>query len=193
MSATGEDRFRAQFYAVLAHLYADAPDGAFLRALAAAEHLPGAGGFVAAWNELVAASGTATPDVVAQEYCDLFVGVGTPEVNLHASHWRNGAMHGKALAQARAELAALGLARQSQAAMVEDHLAALCETMRILIEREQPLPAAAQHTFFERHLAPWVFACCEAMRHSEAARYYARVAAFTSEFMALERDALAME
>jgi TorA maturation chaperone TorD len=100
------------------------------------------------------------------------------------------------LAEVRTTLAELGLARMPDVAMVEDHLAAMCETMRLLIAGDATvLPAAlpVQKRFFERHLAPWVFACCAAIASASLANYYRAVAQFTDHFLALERDAFAME
>jgi len=193
---TAEDRARADFYALLARLYADGPDRSLLDAIAGAERISGDGLFAAAWNRLVEASGAMDADAAAQEYTDLFVGVGKSEVNLHASHWRVGAMMERPLVELRSDLAALGLARRPEVTMLEDHLSALCETMRLLIEGGGGTPAsdpARQRAFFERHLASWVFDCCTAIRESAIANYYVHVAEFTDKFMALDRDALAMD
>src|SRR5437867_1270450 len=129
-----EDQARADLYAVLARLYADAPDAGFLKALATAERMSGIDNPLAsAWNRLADASAAMDPDAAAQEYTDLFIGVGKCEVNLHASHWLTGFMMEKPLADLRTVLASLGLGRKGAATMLEDHLAALCETMRIMI------------------------------------------------------------
>ena len=80
--------------------------------------------------------------------------------------------------------------------MVEDHLSALCETMRLLItghDQQKRVPVATQRAFFEGHIASWVFACCTAIQKSAIANYYARVGEFTEKYMALDRDALAMD
>jgi TorA maturation chaperone TorD len=71
-----EDRARADFYAVLAALYADAPDAELLRKLGAAEMLPPveSGTLPQAWNRLVEACRAMDPDAARQEYVDLFVG-----------------------------------------------------------------------------------------------------------------------
>jgi TorA maturation chaperone TorD len=135
-------------------------------------------------------------EAAMQEYTDLFIGVGKCEVNLHASHWLTGYMMEKPLAQLRSELAGLGLARRSDVVMVEDHLCALCETMRLLIaghDDREPASVATQRAFFDRHIASWIFACCSAIRESAIANYYVRVAEFTEQHMALDRDALAMD
>ena len=100
------------------------------------------------------------------------------------------------LAELRAELAALGLGRRAGVTMLEDHVSALFETMRLLIagsDGRAPAPVATQRAFFERHIGSWAFACCAAIRETTIANYYARVAEFTEQFMALDRDALAMD
>ena len=191
-----EDRGRADFYALLARLYADPPDAALLATIGGADALGGDTPFARAFDRLVAASGAMEAEAAAQEYTDLFVGVGKSEINLHASHWLAGAMMEKPLVALRTDLAALGLARRPDVTMVEDHLSALCETMRLLIagqDERRPAPVAAQRAFFERHIASWAFACCTAMRECTIANYYACVAELTEQYMALDRDALAMD
>ncbi|MEO5764484.1 MAG: molecular chaperone TorD family protein [Casimicrobiaceae bacterium] len=150
----------------------------------------------AAWNRLLDASLVMDVDAGRQEYDDLFVGVGKCEVNLHGSHWRVGFMMEKPLAALRGELAALGLARKGEATMLEDHVAALCETMRLLIVGDaarRAAPIEVQRNFFQTQLSPWIFGCCAAIEQSSLANYYARVAEFTTLFMAVERDSLAMD
>ena len=100
------------------------------------------------------------------------------------------------LVELRNELARLGLARRPDVAMVEDHLSALFETMRLLIaghEDREPAPVATQRAFFERYIVPWVFSCCSAMKQCTIANYYQRVAEFAEQYIALDRDALAMD
>jgi TorA maturation chaperone TorD len=193
---TPEDRGRADFYALLARLYAAAPDRPLLQAIAQAPPLPGDGPIASAWQRLTAASGAMDAEAAEQEHTDLFIGVGKSEVNLHASHWIAGAMMERPLAELRAELAALGLGRRAGVTVLEDHLSALFETMRLLVagnDGRPPAPVATQRAFFERHIGSWAFLCCAAIRETTIANYYARVAEFTEQFMALDRDALAME
>ena len=193
-----EDQARADCYAVIARLLAGPPDRAFLSMLADAPRLPDDGGMplAAAWNRLLDASGAMDVDAACQEYDDLFIGVGRSEVNLHGSHWRSGFMMEKPLADLRTELARLGLARKGEATMVEDHLAALCETMRLLVAGDlarRSAPLDTQRNFFQKHLCSWVFDCCAAIEQSSLANYYRRVAEFVHLFMAVERDSLAMD
>jgi TorA maturation chaperone TorD len=194
-----EDQARADVYAVLARLYADAPDESFLKTLAAAERMPDGAGrnrFAAAWNRLLDASGAMDPEAAAQEYTDLFIGVGKCEINLHGSHWIAGFMIEKPLVELRSDLVTLKIARKEAATLLEDHFSALFETMRLLITGDADRPPAAiedQRNFCRKRLLSWAFACCAAIEKSSLANYYRRVAELTDQFLALERDSLAMD
>jgi TorA maturation chaperone TorD len=192
-----EDQARAEFYALLGRLFSAAPDAAVLAALGASETWPDEGGdpLADAWNRLVLASRAMDAEAAEQEHTDLFVGVGKAECNLHASYWMRDAAE-PPLAAIRGEFAGLGLARRHGSALYEDHLAALFETMRILIcgaDGRPPTPIAVQRDFFNRWIGPWALDCCAAVTQSQIANYYRCVAQFTCLFLAVERDSLAIE
>lgn len=192
-----EDQVRVNFYAVLAALYADAPTPSLLRSIGAAEPLADAesGSLPHAWNRLLDACRAMDAEAAAQEYVDLFVGTGRSEVNLHGSHWLAGFMMEKPLVALREDLARLRLGRLPRSTLVEDHVAALFETMRRLIEGDEASPPAGvdeQQGFFERHIGPWIFDCCNAIKGCSLANFYVRVAEFTEIFMAIERDSFAI-
>jgi len=199
-----EDAARADFYALLARLFADAPDASLLAQIAAAAPLAPAAHagdpgdperLAAAWDALRSASAAMDAEAARDEHQALFVGVGRSEVSLYASHYL-ARESGRPLAEIRATLARLGLARLPGSSEFEDHLAAELETMRMLVaggDGRAPASIAEQRAFFEQHLAPWVFACCTAIRDSAIANYYRRVAEFVSLFLALERDSFAIE
>jgi TorA maturation chaperone TorD len=196
-----EDQARANFYALLARLYGAPPDAALLASIAAAEALPVVGesgtahDLAASWGALLAASAATDAAAVAEEYQSLFIGVGKSEVSLHAAGYL--ASTGKSpLAELRATLARLGLGRQAGVNVYEDHLAAICETMRVLIGGApgiEPCAVAQQREFFAVYVASWITPCCNAIKNSPIANYYHRVAEFTEFFMAIERDSLAIE
>ena len=197
-----EDQARADFYALLCRLYGAAPDAALLAAIAGADELPpapesGAGhDFAEAWHALIAASAAMVPEAAAAEYQELFIGVGQSEVDLHGSAYAKGASGKPLLVDIREALVPLGLARQAGSTMFEDHLAAVCETMRVLITGAggaEVFAVAQQRRFFDNNIAPWVFACCNAIKAKTVANYYRRVAQLTASFMALERDSFAIE
>jgi len=197
MELTPEDEARAQIYALLSRLYASGPDAALLSALGRSEPWANADAhpLAAAWNSLVLASGAMDADAAAQEYTDLFVGVGKSEVDLHASHWLTAPAIERPLVALRADLARMGLARRARVVLYEDHLSVLCETMRMLVAGDgerAPSPITVQRAFFDRHIGSWVFACCTAITECQLANYYKRVGELTSLYMAVERDSLAM-
>ena len=192
-----EDQARADIYAVLARLFSAAPDAPVLAALGASDLWPEdpEHPIADAWNRLVLASRAMDAEAAEQEYTDLFIGVGKAECNLHASYWMPVALP-RPLVGVRQELAELGLARRDESALYEDHLGALCETMRILIagaDGRRPADLATQRRFFERWIEPSAFSCCDAINASPIANYYGRVAEFTGLFLAVERDSLAIE
>jgi len=199
-----EDQARSEFYALLARLFADAPDASLLAAIAKAPALapsshegdggPG-DGLAEAWGALRAASAVMEPEAARDEFQTLFVGVGRSEVSLYASHYI-GPQSGRPLAQIRGTLAELGLARRPESSEFEDHLAVVLEIMRMLVAGDagrRPASIAEQQAFFERHLEPWASVCCNAISANSVANYYRRVAQFADRFLALERDSFAVE
>jgi TorA maturation chaperone TorD len=199
-----EDEARANFYALLARLFREAPDAALLRAIAGAPPLAPAVSVTAddnlayelagAWDELRAASERAGADATRDEYQALFIGVGRSEVSLYASHYL-GPQSGRPLAEIRASLAELGLARRPAESEFEDHLALVFETMRMLIAGDSNRPPAAiseQRRFFDRHVVTWTLKCCTAIDRSSVAIYYRSVAQFANRFIKVEEASFAI-
>ena len=191
-----EEQARANGYALLARLYSRAPDGALLRALGASERLPPTHGeWPVVYNRLADASSVMDADAADQEYTELFVGVGRSPVELHASHWLAHESN-RPLADLRGVLAGLGIARRHEATLMEDHLGALLETMRLLIGGAPGIARASlgvQRAFFVRWIDPWTMECCNAIDATSIANYYRRVAECTKVFLAIERDSFALE
>jgi TorA maturation chaperone TorD len=195
-----EDQSRADFYALLARLYAAEPDTALLRSIASADELQVDDGNVEgetlaeAWRGLIAASAVMDAEAAATEYLDLFIGVGASEVSPHASAYEKTPGR-QPLVEIRAALAALGLSRQPGNVLYEDHLAAVFATMRVLIAgagAPGEFTVEQQRDFFAAHVDPWVVSCCDAIYGRAIANYYKRVAQFTKAFMAIERDSFAI-
>lgn len=98
----------------------------------------------------------------------------------------------KPLAALRQDLAALGVARQPRAGLPEDHLGALCETMRLLVAGAPGRPAAPldrQCWFFRRHLEGWPLRCLADIEAAAPARFYRTVSGFVRAFLVLEQQA----
>ncbi len=192
---SGEDQARADLYALLSRLLLAAPDGALLDALAHADPILSEGGDPAleqAWEALSLASGVMDPDAVAEEFDALFISVGTPPVNPYGSRYLAGFMNDTPLAELRADLARFGIGRVRGVGEFEDHLGALCETMRVLITGAPGIarqPLARQQAFFEVHIAPWYERCLADISSAEGANYYRLVARLAGAFLAIEAEA----
>lgn len=190
----GEDQARADLYALAARLLLAPPDAALLAGLAAADPILGTHDerpLEDAWERLVLAAAVVDAAAVADEFAGLFVSLGTPPVNPYGSLYLSGFLNDTPLAQLRADLATLGLARAAGVAEFEDHLGALCETMRVLILSGRPLPR--QQAFFERHVAPWFARCLDDIARGPGANFYRVVAAYVAAFLTIEAQAFAAD
>lgn len=196
---TPEDQGRANFYALVSRLFADAPDAALLKAIGGSPPLASdddGASLPLAWSKLIAACSVMDAEAARDEYETLFIGVGKAPLNLHASHHLTGFMMEQPLADVRRSLATLGFARIEAQSMVEDHLASLCEVMRLLIVGADGLDGrdlSTQRVFFDAHLAPWYDACCTAIVKSPLANFYSVVAQFASSFLQVERNSFAID
>ncbi len=194
-----EDQARADWYALIARLLFSAPDDALLKAIANADSLPAHGADTPldlAWEELIAAASALEGAAVDEEYAALFISAGTPRINPYASFYLSGFLMEKPLASLRSDLAALGLARADKATELEDHLASLCETMRLLIIGApgwKPRSVQEQRSFFMKHIVPWYARCLNDIRQAEGANFYRKVADLAQAFFEIEYQAFEME
>lgn len=196
---TPEDQVRAHTYALLGALMSSPPSQDLLDTLATLElplenPLEDSGGsepaFAAAWRQLKIAAGRATAGSVRDEYQNLFVGLGRGEVMPYGSWYMTGFVMDKPLALLRADLAALGIERQSDVKEPEDHVAALCETMAMLVTDHQG--QHDQRRFFDSHLAPWVNSFFRDLQGAKSAAFYKAVAQFGDQFAEFESRYLSM-
>jgi TorA maturation chaperone TorD len=192
LSIPPEEQARANFYGLLARLFCAPPDAALLQTLAGAAGMEAEeGGIAEAWNELCGAAGAADPEAVRDEYDSVFVGTGKSPVTLYACAYSIRFSSEAPLAALRGELAALGLARREASSEPEDHIAALCETMRHLIA-VQERSLEAQSRFFKRWIGPAFEQLCNAIETQAATSFYKPVARFANAFLTLERNAFDM-
>lgn len=193
-----EEQARADIYALLARLLYAAPDASLLASLAGAGPAAGHANHPLdrAWERLALASGVMDPAAVTEEFNALFISVGNPQINPYGSLYLAGFLNEKPLARLRTDLARLGLARISPSGEMEDHLGALCETMRVLIagtRGRDPQPVACQRQFFDTHIAPWYRRCLDDIRAAPEANYYRLVADLAQAFFEVEAGAFALD
>ena len=191
-----EDRARADWYALLARLYYQGPDAGVLALLARAGAgiAPDTGSpFALALRSLAAAASSADPAAVQQEYDDLFVGTGRAEVSLYTTHYLAETGRENILVELRSALAAMALWRKATSLEPEDHIAALFDVMRYLVELGSADAAMQdQRRFFGRFIEPAYVAICDAIAASGEAQFYRRVAALTRAFLDVETEAIKM-
>jgi len=193
----GEDQARADFYALMARLLLAPPDGGLLAALAQAEPVSAAGEFALedAWLKLTQAASVVDAGAASDEFALLFLSTGNPLLNPFGSFYLTGHLNDVPLVQLRHDLARLRLARAPGAGESEDHLGALCETMRVLVQGAPGIarqPLLAQKQFFEAHIRPWYTACLADIAHAEGANFYRVVAAVADAFLSIEAQAFSV-
>lgn len=190
MSLPPEEQARANFYALLSRLFYGPPDAGLLAALGQADELEADDPIIAdRWRELARASAAVDADVVREEYESAFIGTGRAPVTLYTSAYSIRHTNEVPLAPLRGELARLRLARRNEVGEPEDHIAALCDTMRHLVAESE---LADQQGFFERWIQPIVEPLCDAIEASEHTAFYKHVGRMAKAFFLLERSAFEM-
>lgn len=181
---------RAGCYALLGKLLAAPPAPELLAHLAALDVDP-VQPETASWHALKLAAAHAAPQRLTDEYQDLFIGVGRGELVPYASWYLTGFLMEKPLLLLRRRLDELGFVRQASVREPEDHAAALCEVMAMLIGEGRS--EAVQKEFFAAHLAPWIGRFFDDLSRAEGARFYVSVGRFGQAFTVLETDYLGVE
>jgi TorA maturation chaperone TorD len=93
------------------------------------------------------------------------------------------------LAQLRGDLRTLGIERQSGVCEPEDHVAALCDTMALLINGDASVSIERQHVFYARHIETWVPRFFRDLQRAASARFYRAVGQLGEQFIDVESQA----
>lgn len=192
-TASAEDGMRANTYALLGTLLARPPSADVLLTLKAIEApaSDGQGAMAAAWQTLRLAGERSNPEALDDEYQDLFIGIGRGELVPYGSWYLAGFMMDKPLAILRQDLATLGFERQEGVFETEDHAAALCETMALMINSDE-VSFDAQRKFFADHVGPWMGRFFQDLQNAKSARFYRAVGQLGEQFLEIEKQYLAM-
>ncbi|MCP4487978.1 MAG: molecular chaperone TorD family protein [Gammaproteobacteria bacterium] len=188
-----EQRYRASAYALLAALLRATPDQAML------EHLTSlSDGAESRGDDLMLAmSGLAVSAThhnivtIEEEFHDLFIGLGKGEVVPYASWYLTGFLMEQPLSDLRTDLANHGFVRSEEVTEPEDHAAALCEVVAMMIG--DAVDQAVQIQFFQRHMASWLERFFEDLHAANSAMFYRAVARFGVAFIALEKQYFSMQ
>ena len=193
-----EEAARGDFYALLARLFHDAPDGALLASLAQAGALPpeGNAALATAWRNLVDASSAMDADAAREEFEDLFAGVGKAKVSIYSGFYTGAASIDHPRVRLQNDMAALGLGRPGYVTEPEDHFAGLFDVMRVLVAGgagRSPATLAEQRRFYAAHVEPGAARFFKAVGSAREANYYRHIAALGAAFMALESESFQLD
>lgn len=181
-SSEAPDALRSNLYALLANLTAGPPSADLLEALATIEVPEDAADtpIGEAWAMLRSAAEKTSVESAADEYQDVFVGIGRGEVMPYGSWYLTGFLMEKPLAVLRADLEQLGFRRQENVTESEDHIAALCDVMGMISAQADGADMDEQSAFFGAHVAPWAGQFFQDLQNAASARLY-RVVGFLGE------------
>ncbi|QIR13117.1 TorD/DmsD family molecular chaperone [Shewanella aestuarii] len=180
------DQLRADIYQLLAALLRRHPNQELLQFLAnldveADESNP----MSQAWIALKNAAATSDVESLENEYFTIFLGVGRGEILPYGSWFMTGSLMDKPLALLRNDLMQLGFEREENVKEPEDHVAALCEIMAILILEA---PGYRQLAFYQRHIGSWINRFCESLAKAPSAVFYLPVAQLAQAFFTAEAN-----
>ncbi len=189
-----EQAVRAAVYELLASLLARQPDADVLQRLRQIGEVDSSEGRIAMGWELMKQAALKTDlESVHDEYFALLLGVGRGELVPFGSWYMTGFLMEKPVAVLRADLQRLGIERQDGVAESEDHIAALCDAMALIIRNPDEISLDVQQAFFNDHLAPWVGQFFDDMQNASSAHFYRSVGFFGESFFDFERQLLDMQ
>ncbi|QEQ97920.1 TorD/DmsD family molecular chaperone [Neptunomonas concharum] len=181
------DQLRADIYALLGNLLRSAPSAETLEWLSTlTPDNDDSGSMADAWSALALTANYATEASIADEYQDLFIGVGRGELMPFGCWYLTGSLMEKPLVQLRNDLTQLGYVRQPDVYEPEDHIAALCEVMSLMILNHHGY--SQQHTFWQRHIAPWARKFFSDLQHAKRAVFYSPIGLLGEHFVQKEAD-----
>ncbi len=188
-----EQQYRASAYGLIAALLRSPPAQPLLDQVGSLKDSvsPEGDDLMLAMSALGLSAGMHSPRAIEEEFHELFIGLGKGEVVPYASWYLTGFLMEKPLSDLREDLAILGYQRDEDVAEPEDHAAALCEVMSLLITERRGLEQ--QRVFFETHLATWIERFLDDLAQAQSAVFYRTLGRFAAAFVALEREYLAMQ
>ncbi|MES9942520.1 MAG: molecular chaperone TorD family protein [Candidatus Thiodiazotropha sp. 6PLUC2] len=182
---------RVGAYGMLAQLLRNSPDQETLDQVAIFADLSSKADELAlAMSMLGLSATTSSSETVDDEFHDLFIGMGRGELVPYGSWYQTGFLMERPLGRLRTDLNLLGFQRQDGVTEPEDHVAALCEVMAMLIQESQSVQVQSQ--FYETHLASWLARFFTDLSEAKSAIFYRAVGRFGKAFIALEKRYLNM-
>ena len=188
-----EQRYRASAYALIAALLRAAPDQAMLDRLGSLPRQVStdADDFLLAMSTLALSAKHHSPSSIDEEFHNLFIGLGKGEVVPYGSWYLTGFLMEKPLSDLREDLARLGYERNASVVEPEDHVAALCEVLSLMIADGVNL--SVQNNFFQSHMVSWLGGFFADLSEAKSATFYKAVGRFGASFILLENEYFSMQ
>lgn len=185
---------RAAVYELLGSLFASPPDESRLQGLRDITGIdPEQGQVAMGWELLKQASCKVTEAQVKDEHFSLFTGVGRGELVPFGSWYMTGFLMEKPVAVLRGDLKSLGIERESGVTDSEDHIAALCDAMAIIIRNPSEVGFERQKQFFLDHIEPWGGRFFADLQSADSAHFYRSVGFFAQSIFDFEKEYFAMQ
>ena len=124
------------------------------------------------------------------EHAMLFIGVGKTPVTPYTSAYVPGVSPERHLLLLRQQLEQWGLARDAASTALEDHISGVCDTLRHLILRAEPIEL--QKEFFNKFIYLQCIAVCKKLMDAAPSHFYVEVARFTQAFLEVEHEGFDM-
>lgn len=199
MKISEENQLRGGMYALLGRLLRGVPDQTLFEQLDAIETATNdnsnakihKGELGQALNLLKLAAKNVDHEALEEEYYALFIGIGRGELVPFGSWYLTGFLMEKPLGILRDDLLRLGFERQEGVHEPEDHAAALCEVMAMLILSEDSNENESIN-FFRNHMEPWIDRFYSDLEKAEHACFYRSVGTLGAEFNRFEKQYLSM-
>jgi len=187
-----EQNYRAAAYGLLAALLRSAPDQALLDHTCelSPSRESGDDDLLLAMSTLALSAQNHRQDEIDDEFHALFIGLGKGEVVPYGSWYLTGFLMEQPLSDLREDLRLLGFDRSPDTHEPEDHVAALCEVLAIMISEAGDL--SRQQYFFETHMQKWIGRFFDDLARAQSAVFYRSVARFGSAFIAFENTYFSM-
>lgn len=193
MMVSEGQQYRAGAYSLLANLLRNSPDNSMLvqvAALATAD-AEKSDELALSMSMLGLAARNVTDIDVDDEFHALFIGLGRGEMVPYGSWYLTGFLMEKPLSLLRDDLKVLGFQRDENVKEPEDHVAALCEVMAMLVTEQHSI--AVQINFFETHIAPWFERFFADLSQAQTAVFYRAVGRFGMAVTNFEKQYLSMK
>ncbi|WP_299878484.1 molecular chaperone [uncultured Cocleimonas sp.] len=202
MSVQVEQQYRASAYSILAALIRGVPTQDILEHVAefAKVNIENVeeDELLLSMSALGLAAQSSNVAAVDDEYHVLFVGLGRGELIPYGSWYLTGFLMEQPLSILRDDLKALGYERDESVVEPEDHVAALCEMMALLITESANSEQQENQTgnigkdetqviFFEKHIEPWMGRFFKDLSVADSAVFYRAVGRFGTALINFEK------